>query len=62
MGKVLRLKVERVAVRACPNCGFLVSQTKIERSVLDFECNQCGKRKFSEFKIFQTSVPNFSNY
>jgi len=47
MNKIHALKP--VPLRACPSCGFLVDQFKIEAAKYNFSCAKCGKHKLSEF-------------
>lgn len=35
--------------RACPGCGYLVDQVRVDKAVLNFRCPRCGAFRLSEF-------------
>lgn len=51
----------RVIERYCPCCGYIVSQSEIERLRCDIQCPRCEQYKFSDFQIRKWSDHNDTN-
>ena len=40
----------KVTHRACPGCGYMLSQFEVEACAINYECARCGHYRLSEFK------------
>lgn len=49
---VLAFPKQKIKMRGCPNCGFIMTQFEIEKAYLNYDCPKCYKAKISEFEIY----------
>jgi hypothetical protein len=53
MSEVVELQADKVDLRKCPCCRYIVTQKEIEGHNFDMKCTRCKQYRHSEFIILK---------
>ena len=52
MTNIRKLPTDKLKMRYCPKCRYVMAQEAIEQARFNFVCPRCRARKLSDFKPF----------